>query len=77
MHRQFAGARLFNTSDLYGPYTNEELLAKVFKIEEEKVVIATKWGAMFFPGKGIVNDNSPANARACVEGALKRLGVKV
>lgn len=68
------GVRLYNTSDLYGPYTNEELVGKALH-GKEGVVIATKFGPMFVPGKGIVYDGSPENVRKCCEGALKRLGV--
>ncbi|GFR45091.1 hypothetical protein Agub_g6467 [Astrephomene gubernaculifera] len=68
------GVRLFNTSDLYGPYTNEVLLARAFPLDQyPDVVIATKWGAMFAPGRGIVQDNSRENCRRCCEGALQRL----
>ncbi|EFJ51123.1 hypothetical protein VOLCADRAFT_87881 [Volvox carteri f. nagariensis] len=68
------GVRLFNTSDLYGPYTNEELLAKALPLDlYPDAIIATKWGAMFVPGRGITQDNSRGNCRRCCEGALKRL----
>ncbi|KAG2432161.1 hypothetical protein HXX76_009083 [Chlamydomonas incerta] len=68
------GVRLFNTSDLYGPYTNEQLLAAAFPASAyPDVVFATKWGAMFVPGAGIVNDNSRENCRKSCEGALSRL----
>lgn len=68
------GVRLFNTSDLYGPYTNEELLGRALPAEQyPDAFIATKWGAMFYLGKGIVMDNSRENCRKSCEGALKRL----
>ncbi|GLC35095.1 hypothetical protein PLESTM_000279000 [Pleodorina starrii] len=68
------GVRLFNTSDLYGPYTNEELLARALPADRyPDIVVATKWGAMFVPGRGIVQDNSRENCRRCCEGALQRL----
>ncbi|PNW76476.1 hypothetical protein CHLRE_11g467622v5 [Chlamydomonas reinhardtii] len=75
LHRAYElGVRLFNTSDLYGPYTNEQLLAKAFPADAyPDVVFATKWGAQFVPGQGIVNDNSRGNCRKCCEGALSRL----
>ncbi|GLI70682.1 hypothetical protein VaNZ11_015622 [Volvox africanus] len=75
LHKAYdLGVRLFNTSDLYGPYTNEELLAKALPADRyPDVVIATKWGAMFVPGRGIVQDNTRENCRKCCEGALKRL----
>ncbi|KAG2439090.1 hypothetical protein HYH02_006615 [Chlamydomonas schloesseri] len=75
LHRAYElGVRLFNTSDLYGPFTNEQLLAKAFPADRyPDVVFATKWGAMFVPGKGFVHDNGRENCRKCCEGALERL----
>lgn len=68
------GVTLFNTSDLYGPYTGERVLGKALAGRREGVVVATKWGPMFKEGE-LVMDGSPANARACVEGSLQRLGI--
>ncbi len=45
------GVRVFNTSDLYGPYTNEELVGKALKgLPDAR--IATKWGVMITVGDG-------------------------
>ncbi|KAL4425309.1 hypothetical protein ABPG75_009325 [Micractinium tetrahymenae] len=75
MHRALdLGVTLFNTSDLYGPFTGEQVLGKALAGRREGAVVATKWGPMFKEGK-LVMDGSPANARACVEGSLQRLGI--
>lgn len=69
------GVTLFNTSDLYGPYINEELVGRALdSTKGSSVTIATKWGPMFKEG-GLRADFSPANCRTCAEGALKRLQV--
>ncbi|GAB4821479.1 hypothetical protein N2152v2_008525 [Parachlorella kessleri] len=68
------GVTLLNTSDLYGPYINEELLGRALEGHKDEVRIATKWGPMKTES-GFHMDASPANCRACCEGALKRLGV--
>src|SRR3546814_11376843 len=60
------------SSDLYGPFTNEELLGEALLPFRDKVVIATKFG--FLDGdskKGL--DSSPARIRAVAEASLKRL----
>ncbi|MEW5318005.1 MAG: hypothetical protein WDW38_009259 [Sanguina aurantia] len=69
------GVRLFNTSDLYGPYTNETLLGKALEPVKSEIVIATKWGPMIIPGKGFVMDASRANCRKTCEEQLVRLRV--
>ncbi|KAK9803167.1 hypothetical protein WJX72_006969 [[Myrmecia] bisecta] len=69
------GVTLFNSSDLYGPYTNELYLGKAFEGMHDKVVVATKWGPMWGEGS-IKMDASPANCRKCCEDQLQRLRVK-
>lgn len=66
------GVTLLNTSDLYGPYTNELILG--LAIKGRTAVISTKFGPMFQDGK-FVMDASRENVRRCAEGSLKRLGV--
>jgi len=68
------GVRLFNTSDLYGPYKNEELVGEALEGKAD-VALSTKWGPMFEAGKGIVSNYSPEYCRKACEGALKRLRV--
>jgi aryl-alcohol dehydrogenase-like predicted oxidoreductase len=69
------GVTHIDTAEIYGPYTNEELVGKAIKDRREQVVLATKFGLVSHSGGGQgVIDSSPANVRAAVEGSLKRLG---
>src|SRR5205807_2269845 len=69
------GVTHLDTAEIYGPYTNEELVGRAIKDRREKVVLATKFGIVSHSG-GVpgVLDSSPANIRVAVEGSLKRLG---
>ncbi|CAL1382165.1 unnamed protein product [Linum trigynum] len=70
------GITFFDTSDAYGPYTNETLLGKVLKqLPREKVQVATKFGITFdnFNPKEVKIRGDPAYVRACCEASLKRL----
>lgn len=72
------GINFWDTADIYGPYINEELIAKVLAPNRDKVFIATKFG--FLPQKNAAGrsfDGSPAYMRKAVEGSLKRLNVEV
>jgi aryl-alcohol dehydrogenase-like predicted oxidoreductase len=69
------GMTLLDTADVYGPYTNEELVGRALKGRREQVVVATKFGWISYSGGGLgTTDSSPANIRTAVEGSLKRLG---
>ncbi|MGW0810718.1 aldo/keto reductase [Nonomuraea sp. NPDC002799] len=69
------GVTLIDTAEIYGPYTNEELLGRALKGRRDQVVLATKFGLVSHAGAGPWNiDSSPANIRTAVEGSLKRLG---
>ncbi|GAA3607799.1 aldo/keto reductase [Nonomuraea rosea] len=69
------GVTLLDTAEIYGPYTNEELLGRALNGRRDQVVLATKFGLVSHAGAGPGNvDSSPANIRAAVEGSLKRLG---
>ncbi|WP_406215465.1 aldo/keto reductase [Streptomyces canus] len=69
------GVTLIDTAEIYGPYTNEELLGRALKGRRDKVVLATKFGLVSHAGEGAWNlDSSPSNIRTAVEGSLKRLG---
>ncbi|MET7895619.1 aldo/keto reductase [Streptomyces mirabilis] len=69
----------FDTAEIYGPYTNEELLAKAFAGHRDEVVIATKFGQINhlvpeengLPVLGL--NGTPENVRRSVEGSLRRL----
>ena len=69
------GVTLIDTAEIYGPYTNEELVGKALSGRRDDVVLATKFGMVSHAGDGPGNlDSSPANIRTAVEGSLKRLG---
>lgn len=69
------GVTLIDTAEIYGPYTNEELLGRALKGRRDQVVLATKFGLVSHAAAGAWNpDSSPANIRTAVEGSLKRLG---
>ncbi len=70
------GVTFFDTAEVYGPYTNEELLGEALQPFRRDVVIATKFG--FITGKTTSGlDSSPANIRAVAEASLKRLKTDV
>ncbi|KIZ04894.1 hypothetical protein MNEG_3062 [Monoraphidium neglectum] len=68
------GVTLLDTSDIYGPFTNEELVGRAIKGRREQYTIATKCGIVFGPG-GPSFDGSRAHVRAACEASLKRLGI--
>jgi len=70
------GCTFLDTAEVYGPYVNEELLARALKeigVARESVTIATKFGFRFENGTIAGIDSSPANVRKAVEGSLRRL----
>lgn len=66
------GVTLIDTAEVYGPYTNEELLARALQGRRDQVVVATKFGMISHTGRGGL-DSSPANIRIAVDGSLRRL----
>jgi len=75
------GITFFDTAEMYGPYTNEELLGRALKPVRDRVVIATKFGFKLDPNKsgaaaltGV--DSRPENVKRVAEASLKRLGVE-
>ena len=69
------GVTHLDTAEIYGPFTNEELVGRAIKDRRDEVVVATKFGLVSHSGRGPgVLDSSPANVRAAVDGSLKRLG---
>jgi aryl-alcohol dehydrogenase-like predicted oxidoreductase len=67
------GVTFFDTSEIYGIYTNEELVGEALAPYRDQVVIATKFGWDIRDGKSHGVDSSPAAIRKAVEGSLKRL----
>jgi aryl-alcohol dehydrogenase-like predicted oxidoreductase len=69
------GVTFLDTAEVYGPYTNEDLVGRALKGRREQVVLATKFGFLSHTGRPFGQlDSSPANIRSAVEGSLKRLG---
>ncbi|GAA1376355.1 aldo/keto reductase [Catellatospora chokoriensis] len=69
------GVTFIDTAEIYGPYTNEELVGRALKGRRDQVVLATKFGLVAHDGRGPWTlDSSPANIRIAVEGSLRRLG---
>jgi len=69
------GVTLIDTAEIYGPYTNEELVGRALKGRRDEVVVATKFGLVAHDGRGPWTlDSSPDNIRIAVEGSLRRLG---
>lgn len=69
------GITFFDTAQIYGPFSNEELVGEAIKGKRDGLVIATKFGFRFDDNKITGVDGSAANARASVEGSLGRLGI--
>ncbi|KAJ0606172.1 putative perakine reductase [Helianthus annuus] len=76
-HAVNSGVTHLDTSDVYGPHTNEILIGKALKgVAREKVEVATKFGLRFGEGYGELQiHGEPEYVRACCEASLKRLGV--
>src|SRR3546814_15889410 len=69
------GVTFFDTAEIYGPFSNEELLGEAIRGKRDGLVIATKFGFRF-EGKQITGvDDAPANARRASDGSLQRLGI--
>jgi len=66
------GVTFFDTAEVYGPFTNEELVGEALVSLRKQVVIATKFGIKNKDGKQI-QDSRPEEIRKSVEGSLKRL----
>src|SRR4029078_5243833 len=72
------GIDFLDTADVYGPFANEELLAKALEGRRDRGVLATKFGNLSSAdGKFLGIDGRPEYVRAAAEASLKRLGVDV
>jgi aryl-alcohol dehydrogenase-like predicted oxidoreductase len=73
------GVTFFDTAEVYGPYTNEELVGEALAPFRDQVVIATKFGFKIEPstGKQAGLDSRPAHIKEVAEGSLKRLKTDV
>jgi aryl-alcohol dehydrogenase-like predicted oxidoreductase len=70
------GITFFDTAEVYGPFTNEELVGEALAAFKNQVVVATKFGFHYENGKNIGVNSRPENIRRAVEGSLKRLKVE-
>src|SRR3954447_24367261 len=79
IHRALGlGLTFLDTAEIYGPYTNEELVGRAIAGRRDEVVLATKFGNISHLNDGVRQlDSSPRNIRTAVEGSLRRLGVDV
>ncbi|ACL60962.1 aldo/keto reductase [Methylobacterium nodulans] len=73
------GVTLFDTAEVYGPFTNEEMVGEALRPVRDQVVIATKFGFAIDPetGKQTGMDSQPAHIREVADASLKRLGIDV
>ncbi len=75
-HALDVGMNFFDTADVYGPWTNEELLGAALAGRRDEAVIATKFAIMRDESGRILGINGkPEYVHACCEGSLRRLGV--
>lgn len=73
LHRAIElGINHFDTAEIYGPHTNEELLGKALKPYRDKITINTKFG-LYYPFGKQMQDSSPKALRRALDGSLKRL----
>jgi len=72
------GINFLDTSDIYGPHTNEELLGRAIQGRRSEVFLATKFGILRDPRDPSVRgfDSRPEYVRSAIEGSLRRLGVE-
>ncbi|MCB1932767.1 MAG: aldo/keto reductase [Candidatus Accumulibacter sp.] len=71
------GINFLDTSDIYGPHTNEELVGRAIRGRRSEVFLATKFGILRDPNDASLRgfDSRPEYLRSAVEGSLRRLGV--
>ncbi len=70
------GVTFLDTADMYGPFTNEQLVGKALAGRRDEVVLATKFGFEREPDGTLVGVNGrPDYVRRCIDGSLQRLGV--
>jgi aryl-alcohol dehydrogenase-like predicted oxidoreductase len=70
------GVTFFDTAEVYGPYTNEELVGEALLPFRDQVVIATKFGFHIQNGKQVGMNSQPEQIKKAVEDSLKRLRVE-
>jgi aryl-alcohol dehydrogenase-like predicted oxidoreductase len=68
-----AGVTFFDTAEVYGPYTNEDLVGEALEPVRDQVAIATKFGFNIKDGRMAGLNSRPAHIRAVADASLKRL----
>ncbi len=71
------GVTFFDTAEVYGPYTNEEIVGEALRPVRDRVVIATKFGMDVDNGKMVGTNSRPEQIRRVADASLRRLGVEV
>jgi aryl-alcohol dehydrogenase-like predicted oxidoreductase len=73
------GVTMFDTADVYGPFTNEEVLGAALEGRRDEATVATKWGLLVGPNGGypLSRDARPERAREAAEASLRRLRTDV
>jgi aryl-alcohol dehydrogenase-like predicted oxidoreductase len=71
------GVTFFDTAEVYGPFTNEEIVGEAVKPFRDRVVVATKFGFNIADGRMAGLNSRPEHIRQVAEASLKRLGVEV
>src|SRR4051794_27524086 len=71
------GVTFFDTAEVYGPFTNEEVVGEAVEPFRNGVAIATKFGFKIENGKSVGLDSRPENIKAVAEASLKRLRTDV
>lgn len=71
------GVTFFDTAEVYGPYTNEEIVGEALREVRNQVVIATKFGFNIQDGKMAGTNSRPEQIRKVADASLKRLGIDV
>jgi aryl-alcohol dehydrogenase-like predicted oxidoreductase len=70
------GVTFLDTADMYGPFTNEELVGRALVGKRDQVTLATKFGNERLPDGTLVGINGkPDYVRSCIDASLRRLGV--
>src|SRR5437764_4434073 len=67
------GVTFFDTAEVYGPFTNEELVGEALAPVRDRVVIATKFGFRIVDGKSVGLDSRPEHIKEVAAASLKRL----
>lgn len=67
------GCTFLDTAEVYGPFTNEDLLGRALSGKRDQVTLATKFGFKIVDGKNIGTDSRPEHIRNVVDASLRRL----